>query len=65
VKGGRAVFKNGMLRVPEGPGLGVELDQEALAELHALYNAQMVVDRDDTDEMLKYVPNYERVVPRW
>jgi len=65
IKGGRLAFKDGKLRVPEGPGLGVELDQEVLAELHALYKAQMVIDRDDTDEMLKYVPDYVRKVPRW
>lgn len=65
VKGGRPTFKDGMLTVPDGPGLGVELDQEALAELAALYEAEMVRDRDDTDEMLKYIPDYVRKVPRW
>ncbi len=65
IKGGRVTFKDGMLRVPEGPGLGVELDHEAVAELHTLYKEQMVVDRDDTDEMLKYIPDYVRKVPRW
>lgn len=65
VKGGRPKFKDGMLPVPDGPGLGVELDHEALAKLSALYEAEMVRDRDDTDEMLKYVPDYVRKVPRW
>jgi glucarate dehydratase len=65
IKGGRPTFKDGKLPVPDGPGLGVELDHDAVAELHELYNQQMIVDRDDTDEMLKYVPDYVRVVPRW
>ena len=65
IKGGRIAFHDGKLRVPDGPGLGVELDQKAVAELHALYNAESVRDRDDTDEMLKYVPDYVRKVPRW
>lgn len=65
IKGGRVAFKNGKLPVPDGPGLGVELDQEAIAKLHNLYNEHMVIDRDDTDEMLKYVPDYVRKVPRW
>jgi glucarate dehydratase len=65
IKGGRPVFKNGTLQLPEGPGLGVELDYDAVAELHDLYNQAMVQDRDDTDEMLKYIPNYVRKVPRW
>ena len=65
VKGGRPTFRDGTLQVPEGPGLGVELDHEAVADLHGLYNAAMVQDRDDTDEMLKYVPDFVRKVPRW
>lgn len=65
IKGGRPAFKDGSLQVPDGPGLGVELDHEAVAELHELYKQAMVQDRDDTDEMLKYVPDYVRKVPRW
>ena len=65
VKGGRPTFKDGTLQVPEGPGLGVELDHEMIAELHELYNQAMINDRDDTDEMLKYIPDYVRKVPRW
>ena len=30
-------FKDGCLQVPEGPGLGVELDQEQLARYHRMY----------------------------
>lgn len=65
VKGGRPKFTDGALQVPEGPGLGVELDRANVEELHALYNKAMIVDRNDTEEILKYVPNYVRKVPRW
>lgn len=65
IKGGRPTFVDGTLQVPDGPGLGVELDYDAVDELHGLYNKAMVQDRDDTDEMLKYVPDYVRKVPRW
>ncbi|MEM7642242.1 MAG: enolase C-terminal domain-like protein [Pseudomonadota bacterium] len=65
VAGGRAVFRNGTLPVPMGPGLGVELDRTALADLAALYDRVMMQDRDDTDEMRKYLPDYVRKVPRW
>ena len=65
ITGGRPSFKDGTLQVPEGPGLGVDLDHEALADLHALYHRAMVVDRNDTEEILKYVPDYVRKVPRW
>ncbi|SNR44244.1 enolase C-terminal domain-like protein [Puniceibacterium sediminis] len=65
VKGGRRPFADGTWPVPTTPGLGVELDRDALADLHDLYSRTMVRDRDDTDEMLKYVPDYVRKVPRW
>ncbi|KMK67362.1 enolase C-terminal domain-like protein [Puniceibacterium sp. IMCC21224] len=65
VKGGRPTFRDGTLQVPDGPGLGVELDHDTVAELHDLYNRAMVQDRDDTNEMRKYVPDFVRKVPRW
>lgn len=65
IKGGRPEFKNGTLKVPAGSGLSIELDEEAVAELHELCNTAIVQGRDDTDEMLKYVPHYVRKVPRW
>lgn len=65
VMGGKRIFEDGTLTVPDGPGLGVELDQDALRDLNALYETSGVTDRDDTEEMRKYVPDYERKVPRW
>lgn len=65
IKGGRMQFKAGTLPVPTGPGLGVELDHDCVGELHEIYNREMQQDRDDTDEMLKYIPDYIRKVPRW
>ena len=48
-------------------GMGEEIPEvhEALADLNALYEQAMVSDRNDTEEMLKYVPDYVRKVPRW
>ncbi len=65
IKGGKLQFDEGCIKVPEGPGLGVEIDQDALKEFHNFYLAQNLRDREDTDEMRKYIPDYERVVPRW
>lgn len=65
IQGGRLTFKDGKLQVPQGPGLGVSINHDAMAELHALYAATQVKDRDDTQEMLRYDPNYIRKVPRW
>ncbi len=63
--GARPSFTDGTLGIPRGPGLGIELDPARVAELADLYKASNVTDRDDTAEMLKYVPDYERKVPRW
>lgn len=37
IKGGLMKYENGKIRVPEGPGLGVELDCDKLAEYKELY----------------------------
>ena len=39
------VFKDGCLQVPEGPGLGVDLDRDQLDHYHRLY-----IERGDRDE---------------
>jgi len=65
VTGGKRAFRDGALTVPDGPGLGVELDHDKLTELNTLYEASGVTDRDDTNEIQKYIPGYVRKVPRW
>ncbi|WP_127581527.1 enolase C-terminal domain-like protein [Paenibacillus koleovorans] len=37
IVGGKMGYENGAIRVPDGPGLGVELDREKLAEYAELY----------------------------
>lgn len=37
IVGGRMPYKNGMIAVPDGPGLGVELDRDKLGEFAELY----------------------------
>lgn len=37
IAGGRMPYKNGAIRVPEGPGLGVRLDRDKLARYSELY----------------------------
>jgi glucarate dehydratase len=59
------VFSGGALRVPDGPGLGVELDRDALGALHEQCNKCGIRDRDDTGYMKRCVPDYERLSPRW
>lgn len=65
IKGGRVKFDNGSVRVPTTPGLGVELDRERLAELHAQYLSCGVRNRDDLSQMRKYEPGFTGKNPRF
>ncbi|MFJ6674046.1 glucarate dehydratase family protein [Actinosynnema sp. NPDC091369] len=58
-------FVDGAVPVPTAPGLGVELDRDALARLAENYRTCGLVQRDDTGYMQKHDPSYERKRPRW
>ncbi len=58
-------FSGGAVAVPKAPGLGVELDPDALARLHEQYLACGIRNRDDTGYMRRLHPDYERKRPRW
>lgn len=58
-------FIDGAIRVPDNPGLGVELDREALGRLHEKYLASNIRTRNDTGYMKSIEPEYEYVAPRW
>jgi glucarate dehydratase len=58
-------FSGGAIAVPDRPGLGVELDRDALGALHEQYLACGLRNRDDTGYMQRVVPSYERRQPRW
>ncbi|MFI6252768.1 glucarate dehydratase family protein [Streptomyces sp. NPDC051016] len=65
IRPGVLEFTDGAVRVPTGPGLGVELDHEALHRLHRLYLESGVRTRDDTGYMRRVDPSYELRLPRW
>jgi glucarate dehydratase len=65
VAGAPFTFTGGSVAVPSGPGLGVELDRDALARLHEQYLAGGLRNRDDTGYMQRFDPGYERKRPRW
>jgi glucarate dehydratase len=65
IKGTPLTFAGGALRVPDGPGLGIELDRAALAALHEQYLRSGIRSRDDTGYMRRINPAYERKQPRW
>jgi glucarate dehydratase len=64
--GGRVRFENGAVRIPEKPGLGVELDYDQLARGRERYAKIPYRKRDDEAEMRKHVDaGWKRVLPRW
>jgi glucarate dehydratase len=65
VAGEPFTFRGGGLRVPAGPGLGVELDRDALGRLHEQYLWCGLRSRDDTGYLRSIDPGYERKQPRW
>ncbi|MET0348705.1 MAG: glucarate dehydratase family protein [Rhizobacter sp.] len=65
IAGGRVRFEDGAVRVPTAPGLGVTLDRERLAELHAQYRRCGVRNRDDLSQMRKYDPTFTGRQPRF
>ncbi|MGB3441399.1 MAG: glucarate dehydratase family protein [Actinophytocola sp.] len=58
-------FENGAVPVPTGPGLGVELDRDALARLHEQYLACGITERDDTGYYRRTHPDFDPTPPRW
>jgi len=65
VKPGALSFVDGAVPVPTGPGLGVELDRDALAVAHQRFLDTDIRSRDDTGYMRRVDPSYERKNPRW
>ncbi|WP_042406073.1 glucarate dehydratase family protein [Streptacidiphilus carbonis] len=62
---GALAFSGGAVALPTGPGLGVELDQDALARQHRLYLDCGQRRRDDTAYMQRLHPGYQPHTPGW
>jgi glucarate dehydratase len=65
VKPGVLEFRDGAVAVPSTPGLGIEIDDDALGALHEQYVRCGIRDRDDTGYMQSVVPGFRAVSPRW
>jgi glucarate dehydratase len=61
IVGGKRQFTNGALALDDTPGLGVELDEDALARLHEQYLTCGLAKRDDVAEMQKIQPGWQPV----
>ncbi|MFE3138030.1 glucarate dehydratase family protein [Streptomyces scopuliridis] len=62
---GALAFEGGAVAVPTAPGLGVELDRDALGRLHEQYLACGIRERDDTGYFRRYEPGFDPTAPRW
>lgn len=58
-------FENGSVPIPDGPGLGVDLDSDALARLHEQWRACGIRTRDDVEPMRAVDPHWTGNVPRF
>ena len=65
IKGGRIRFEDGGVSVSNEPGLGIELDHEALGVLHQTFLNCGIRDRDDEVEMQKIDPSWRFKWDRW
>ncbi|WP_219816675.1 glucarate dehydratase family protein [Arthrobacter sp. ZGTC131] len=65
IPAGTFTFAKGAVQVPTGPGLGIELDRDALERLHLQYLDCGLRSRDDTGYMKRLHPSYELQSPRW
>ena len=65
IVGGRMKFVDGSVEVPSEPGLGVELDQQALQKLHQNYLKAGLSKRNDEVEMQKVIPDWKFASVRW
>ena len=65
VRPGALSFVDGSVPVPVTPGLGGQLDEDALAALHEQYVRCGIRDRDDTGYMRSIDPSFETLSPRW
>ncbi|WP_439686943.1 glucarate dehydratase [Cupriavidus oxalaticus] len=52
-------IENGLVQVPKAPGLGVELDMDALGRAHALYQSKGLGARDDAIAMQFLIPGWQ------
>lgn len=52
-------IKDGKLKVPDRPGLGLEIDMEQVEQAHSLYNTMRLGARDDAKAMRFLVPDWK------
>ena len=59
LEGPKLSITNGMMSVPDGPGLGVSLDRDKLSRAHEVYNRTGMRRRDDARLMRQIEPGWK------
>ncbi|WP_233804837.1 glucarate dehydratase family protein [Paraburkholderia sp. HP33-1] len=65
LKGGKIKIEGGCVTVTDAPGLGVELDRDALRVLHERYLECGITQRNDAAQMRKLRPGWTAKKPRY
>ncbi|MFB9689997.1 glucarate dehydratase family protein [Amycolatopsis plumensis] len=65
IEPGALEFRDGAVAVPTTPGLGITLDEDALARLHENYVRCGLNKRDDVTYMRNFVAGFEPNTARW
>ncbi len=63
--GGKIPVRDGCVHLNGKPGLGIALDQDKLAELHAAFQRCRIRTRNDVVQMQRYRPDWRAVKPRF
>ena len=63
--GGKVPIVGGCVQLTKQPGLGVELDQDKLTELHEAFKVCRIRTRNDVAQMQRYRPDWTQVKPRF
>lgn len=63
--GGKVPITGGCVHLTDQPGLGVTLDQDRLAELHAAYQHCRIRTRNDVVQMQRFRPDWRQIKPRF
>jgi glucarate dehydratase len=58
IEGPRLAIEQGRMRVPAGPGLGVGLDRDRLAQAHETFTRSGMTGRDDANLMRRLEPGW-------
>ena len=65
LQGGKVPITGGCVHLTDAPGLGVDLDRDALAALHDAFLRCRVRTRNDVAQMRRYRPDWQPLKPRF